>query len=426
MAEDIRKAITTSCTYTTRALTNGRQLSDIEIQLPNKLEQRRIAAALSDTDRVISMLEKLIAKKHNIKQGAMQELLTGKRRLPGFDSEWEEKRIGDIGYTYSGLTGKTKEHFGKGNAQYITFMNVLTNVVVNTNILENVVVSELEVQNAVQCGDLFFNTSSETPEEVGMCAVLTKAVERTFLNSFCFGFRLTDSEIDGLFLSYYFNSNEGRKIMTLLAQGATRYNLSKAYFTETGLLLPTLSEQIAIAKIFNDMDAEIDGLTGKLNKLRNIKQGMMSELLTGRIRLLEQKSEFTSSTKVIELPKHESEVAVTQAGGHNHQFDDAVMIAGIVNVLYSEKYPLGRKKVQKCLYLLRRHQDESTALFKKKAAGPYADKVRYKGGEPIARSNKYITTTTVKGKGTTFARGCNIDQALEYIKSWGKQDVSIT
>jgi type I restriction enzyme S subunit len=96
------------------------------------------------------------------------------------------------------------------------------------------------------------------------------------------------------------------------------------------------------------------------------------------------------------------------------------MIAGIVNVLYSDKFPLGRKKVQKCLYLLRRHQDESTEVFKKEAAGPYADEVRYKGGEPIALSSGYIDTIT-SNQGTTFARGKNIKQALGYISSWGRQ-----
>ena len=166
-------------------------------------------------------------------------------------------------------------------------------------------------------------------------------------------------------------------------------------------------------------------MTAKLNKLRNIKQGMMSELLTGHIRLAEQEeeaaTEMVAIPKIIELPKRKPEVATAQVGGHSPQFDDAVMITGIVNVLYSDKFPLGRKKVQKCLYLLRRHQDESTAAFKKKAAGPYADEVRYKGGEPIAQGAHYIITTTVKDKGTTFARGSNISQALGYIESWGKQ-----
>jgi type I restriction enzyme S subunit len=122
------------------------------------------------------------------------------------------------------------------------------------------------------------------------------------------------------------------------------------------------------------------------------------------------------TTKIISFP-----TVATKSKGHNQHFDDAVMIAGIVDAFYSEKYPLGRKKVQKLLYLLRRYQEESVVAFKKKAAGPYADEVRYKGGEPIARKNKYIVTTTTKGKGTTFAKGEKIAQALEYIKKWNMQ-----
>lgn len=275
------------CQGTKQQSYTAKIVRELPIMYPESLpEQRAIAAALSDTDAYITVLEKLIAKKRAIKQGAMQELLTGKRRLPGFKGEWVEKRIGDIGYSYSGLTGKRKEHFGIGNAQYITFLNVLLNTVIDINILENVNVGDKENQNSVQCGDLFFNTSSETPEEVGMCAVLTEQVDSTYLNSFCFGFRLSDKEIDGLYLSYYFNSNEGRKIMTLLAQGATRYNLSKTHFNDAVLLLPSKAEQTAIAIVLSDMDADIDALTAKLEKARRIKQGMMSELLTGRIRLI--------------------------------------------------------------------------------------------------------------------------------------------
>ena len=267
---------------------NRNDIHELALSLPSDVnEQRRIAAALSDADAYISALEKLIAKKRNIKQGAMQELLTGKRRLPGFSGGWMEKRIGGIGKTYSGLIGKNKSHFGQGNAKYITFLNVLLNTVIDIDILEHICVSENESQNIVKEYDLFFNTSSETPEEVGMCAVLTKPLTNTYLNSFCFGFRLTDGGIDGLFLSYFFNSFEGRKIMSLLAQGATRYNLSKAHFNDVILTLPDKPEQAAIAQILSDMDAEIDALAAKLNKARDIKQGMMSELLTGRIRLVE-------------------------------------------------------------------------------------------------------------------------------------------
>lgn len=399
-------------------------IGNLTILLPPLSEQLRIAEVLSDTDLYITTLERLIAKKEAVKQGAMQELLTGKRRLPGFKDEWVEKRLGEIGYTYSGLSGKQKHDFGVGNAQYITFLNVLSNTVIDTSILERVTISTSEKQNVVQCGDIFFNTSSETPEEVGMCAVLTIPLSNTYLNSFCFGFRLISDEINALFLSYYFNSGEGRKIMLLLAQGATRYNLTKTYLMKAVLTLPLKNEQTAIAEILSDMDAELSALKKKREKIRLIKQGMMDALLTGKIRLPEDKPnvQFTQRKEPKEIP-YAAEKTEGYTANHkkrNKHIDDAVMIAGIVNELYSQKYPLGRKKVQKCLYLLRRHQKRSTTEFKKKAAGPYADEIRYRGGEPIALSAQYIITQ--KGtKGTLFFKGTNIQQALNYIEQWNMQ-----
>lgn len=249
-------------------------------------EQEKIAEALSDTDNLISSLEKLIEKKKAIKQGAMQNLLTGKTRLPGFTGKWRHYIIGEMGKFYSGLSGKSKKDFDCGKAQYITFLNVLSNVKIDTKILASVDIQENESQNAVKKGDLFFNTSSETPEEVGMCAVLDEDLDNTYLNSFCFGFRLNDGIHNPLFLSYYLNSEIGRKIMNVLAQGATRYNLSKNKFAETVINLPTKEEQTAIASILSDMDNEIEQLEQKLTKTRLIKQGMMQQLLTGKIRLV--------------------------------------------------------------------------------------------------------------------------------------------
>ena len=283
---EIRSAIILGCTYTTRALTNGKQLSAISIPVPPLGEQKRIAEALSDMDDMISSLEKLIAKKKAIKQGAMQELLTDKKRLTGFTEKRKDYTIGKIGEFYSGLSGKSKKDFDCGEAHYITFLNVLSNVKIDTSILASVDVKENESQNAVKKGDLFFNTSSETPEEVGMCAVLDKDLENTYLNSFCFGFRLKDDSHCPLFLSYYLNSTIGRKIMSVLAQGATRYNLSKNNFAETIIQLPAKEEQTAIASILSDMDNEIEALEQKLAKARQVKQGMMQQLLTGKIRLV--------------------------------------------------------------------------------------------------------------------------------------------
>lgn len=151
--------------------------------------------------------------------------------------------------------------------------------------LEYVEVGQSESQNQIRKGDLFFNTSSETPEEVGMCAVLMTDVTNVYLNSFCFGFRLFSDDYDPLFLSYLFNSSIGRKIMSILAQGATRYNLSKGSLSEAKVKLPPIAEQIALATTLFEMDCDISVLEKKCNKVCRIKQGMMQQLLTGTIRL---------------------------------------------------------------------------------------------------------------------------------------------
>jgi type I restriction enzyme S subunit len=270
----------------------GLKLKDLEefvVVLPPTLaEQQAIAGALSDADAWIESLEQLIAKKRQIKQGAMQELLTGKRRLPGFSGKWETKRLEEIGSTYSGLTGKTKSDFGNGDAHYVTFMNVMSNVVIDCATFERVNVVASESQNLVRKNDILFNGSSETPEEVAMCAFVEADVSNVYLNSFCFGFRFhEDLSIHGRFLAYYLRSTVGREMMKSLAQGSTRYNLSKTALLKAVLALPSPAEQAAIATVLSDMDTEIESLESKLAKAREIKQGMMQELLTGKIRLIE-------------------------------------------------------------------------------------------------------------------------------------------
>ena len=260
------------------------RLLEIRIPRPSIEEQKFIVKAISDIEALIYDLEKLIKKKQNIFTGTMQSLLSGKIRIS--DSLWEKYVIGDIGDFYSGLTGKQKDDFGKGNARYITFLNVLNNTVIDISKLESVQVNEDEYQNEVLKGDLFFNTSSETPEEVGMCAVLMDSIRNTYLNSFCFGFRLKTKKVYALFFSYYFNSQEGRKIMRVLAQGATRFNLSKDYFSQTEIELPPYEDQVEIAQTLADMEGDILSLEKKCLKYKAIKQGMMEELLTGKVRLV--------------------------------------------------------------------------------------------------------------------------------------------
>ena len=281
-----KNAIHAVATGTSNSMKNisKERLLEIRIPRPSIEEQKFIVKAISDIEALIYDLEKLIKKKQNIFTGTMQSLLSGKIRIS--DSLWEKYVIGDIGDFYSGLTGKQKDDFGKGNARYITFLNVLNNTVIDISKLESVQVNEDEYQNEVLKGDLFFNTSSETPEEVGMCAVLMDSIRNTYLNSFCFGFRLKTKKVYALFFSYYFNSQEGRKIMRVLTQGATRFNLSKDYFSQTEIELPPYEDQVEIAQTLADMEGDILSLEKKCLKYKAIKQGMMEELLTGKVRLV--------------------------------------------------------------------------------------------------------------------------------------------
>lgn len=183
-------------------------------------------------------------------------------------------------------------------------------------------------------------------------------------------------------------------------------------FLDYKIFLPEKDEQQAIAQVLSDMDSEIEQFEKKLAKYQQIKQSMMQELLTGRIRLVDTDGKEQPQTQAAQ--EQQPQLA------HNHHFDDAVMIAGIVNAFYSEKYPLGRKKVQKLLYLVRRKEQVDISAFHKKAAGPYADEVRYKGGEPIAQKNKYIQVKRSE-KGSRFEKGVQMQQAMAYLQDWGKQ-----
>lgn len=250
-------------------------------------EQRSIAAALQDSDDLIATIERLIAKKQAIKQGMMQQLLTGRSRLPGFGSRWAPVRLGDAGGTFGGLTGKSKDDFGNGSEVFVTFMEVMAGARLRGKRLERVNVGPAERQNRVLKGDVLFNGSSETPEELALAAVVDyNPSPRTYLNSFCFGYRLKrDDQIDPTYLAHFFRSSQGRDLVSVLAQGATRYNIAKTKLLQVAPILPPIEEQRAVVSVLSDVEAEMSVLDARLSKARAIKTGMMQQLLTGRTRL---------------------------------------------------------------------------------------------------------------------------------------------
>ena len=205
-------------------------------------------------------------------------------RIP---KDWMLVAFKDLGEYYGGLSGKTKIHFGSGK-KYIPFMNIMSNDVIDTEYFDLVQVGENENQNAAKEGDLFFNTSSETPEEVGMCSVLKEQVDELYLNSFCFGFRLNDNSREQYlpeYISRFMRSGFGRKIMFPLAQGMTRYNLSKKYFVKLQIPFPPLTEQQKIAEILSEADAKIEKEEQEKAQLEQLKKGLMQQLLTGQKRV---------------------------------------------------------------------------------------------------------------------------------------------
>jgi len=200
--------------------------------------------------------------------------------------EWHVSSLGMHGTTYGGLTGKTKRDFGLGAARYVTFMNVMSNVVINCDIFEHVRVEASESQNPVRLNDLLFNGSSESPEEVAFCAVVPQEVAGLYLNSFCFGYRLQHGAlVSPLFLAYLYRSQVGRQLVKPLAQGSTRYNISKGALLGVSLALPPFPEQRAIAEALSDVDGLLSGLDRLIAKKRDLKQATMQQLLTGQTRL---------------------------------------------------------------------------------------------------------------------------------------------
>lgn len=259
----------------------------IILPVPSIPEQKEIAKSLNDLDTLLNTLTLLIKKKKDIKQATLQQLLNSKKKHPEFNQKWQLLKLGEIGFTYGGLSGKIKSDFGSGNSKYISFLNIILNDLINTSELEKVNISPTENQNKVLQGDLLFNGSSETPEEVAMCSLMDEDIPNLYLNSFSFGFRIFKKDkVDGLFLTYYLRSNQGRKIMKLLAQGSTRYNLSKSAFLKSTISIPQKKEQIAIAKILFDLDSDIISLQSRLDKIKKIKKSLLQELLTGKTILI--------------------------------------------------------------------------------------------------------------------------------------------
>lgn len=272
---------------------NRKNLKKIKIPIPPLDEQKRIAAALSKIDAYLENTIKLIEEKERFKRGIAKKLLTCKEgenipeaRFKGFEDEWKEYNLSKIGVSYNGLRNKKANSFVENcNAKYITYKSVYDKNKIDINRLGNVFIGKNENQNLVKYGDIFFTISSETPDEVAISSVLLDKVENTYLNSFCFGFRFDFNILLPEFARYYFRSDYIRKSTYRLAQGITRYNISKKKFLDIIIYLPSLEEQEKIGGYLSLLDEEIDNLKKQKELIKEMKRGAMQKLLSGEVRL---------------------------------------------------------------------------------------------------------------------------------------------
>ena len=321
---------------------SAESVKEFVIPLPEIFEQNVIAETLSDVDNLIASLRKLINKKKSIKQGVMQELLTGKRRLAGFNGVWEKKYFGEI-FEFMPTNALTREQIGTvGTVKNIHYGDVLTKYGAWLDaddrtipvITDESLINKYSSASYVRSGDVIIADTAED-NTVG------KAVEIINVNTRMLSGQHTmlcrpQEKFAERFLGYYINSVDFHNQMIPYITGIKVSSISKASLVLLEMDIPPVEEQETIVQILSDMDEEIEQLEKRLAKYQQIKQGMMQELLTGHIRLVESEEKSQNKTQIIKEPVSQN---------HNQHFDDAVMIAGIVNAFYSDKYPLGRKKL---------------------------------------------------------------------------------
>ncbi|WP_250884407.1 restriction endonuclease subunit S [Phocaeicola dorei] len=248
---------------------SANEVRKIQVSVPSDVEQQKIAELLSLIDERIATQNKIIEKLESLIKGLNDSLY--KRYDDSIRTTFAK-----LGYSYSGLSGKSAEDFGTGKP-FITYLNVYSNNVVNENDYQYVRIGEGEKQNVVQYGDVLFTLSSETPEEVGIGTVYL-GHDEVYLNSFCFGIHIVnEKQAYPPYLSYYVSSTPFRKFIYPFAQGSTRFNLCKADFERASITLPSLDNQKRIYSVLNSITMKI-----------SIEKAMLEQYVTQKQHLLRQ------------------------------------------------------------------------------------------------------------------------------------------
>lgn len=251
--------------------------------------------SLEDKEKTYKKLKQSLIDEVTLK-GLSSSLETSECEIPGVGhapSSWKIFRLKELGYLYSGLSGKAGEDFTKDSefsAPYIPFTNIAKNFYLDTDQVDFVVVSPNETQNTIKQNDMFFLMSSEDYDDVGRCSLLKdKVPTTTFLNSFCKGFRFTDKKINPRFINYLLHTTAYRTNLSIEGKGFTRINLKMEKVNDIRVLVPSPDEQLQIADYLDEKVTKIDKIREQilllLEKFKELRGALIRDLVSGSLKI---------------------------------------------------------------------------------------------------------------------------------------------
>jgi type I restriction enzyme S subunit len=270
--------------------TQKREMENYLVPVPKSLpEQRSVAAALSDADALIASLGALIVKKRDLKQAAMQQLLTGQSRLPGFKDKWEVKRLSVVSWFQEG-PGVRNYQFTNSGVKLLNGTNIYRgslNLETTTRFISEAQAFGQYSHFLVEPGDIVIASSGITIDKFhDKIATVSPSDIPLCLNTSTIRFKPKRECLIDRYLVSFLASADFKRQIGGEATGSAQLNFGPSHLAKVEIRLPPTNEQMAIAAVLSDMDDELGALEAQRDKIRAIKQGMMQELLTGRTRLV--------------------------------------------------------------------------------------------------------------------------------------------
>jgi type I restriction enzyme S subunit len=281
-------------TQTSIAHLTREKFNDVPMPVPSLPEQRAIATALSDVDALLAAQDKLIAKKRDIKQATMQQLLTGKQRLPGFSGVWEVKTLGEL-FTFSGGYSASRDQLSVEGHCYLHYGDIhgssKTSIDTEVDYQDipklDIPLKQVSTKSLLKDGDVVFVDASEDDAGTSKHVVVVNRNNLPFISGLhTIVAKSKTDELSYEYRHYCFQTPAIRQQFLFYAVGTKVSGISKTNIPKLTLPVPSIPEQTAIAAVLSDMDADLAALEQQRDKTRALKQGMMQELLTGRIRLV--------------------------------------------------------------------------------------------------------------------------------------------